>query len=114
MSENQRPGAPGKQKNKPTNQRSLTAAEQRRLSTGTSDAQPYLPKPQRRAIKLDRISPADLRIMNPQFFCDDCSHYSPSQNRCTMGYRAQHTRAEQMALYNLTGKMALCRFLEID
>ena len=102
MNENQRPGAPG------------TKIEKYRQSSGTTEHQPYLPKPQRRAIKLDRIHPTDLRTMNPQFFCDDCSHYSQSKNRCTMGYRAQHTRAEQMAIYNLTGKMALCRFLEID
>jgi hypothetical protein len=31
-----------------------------------------------------------------------------------MGYRAQHGREEQLRLYALTGKMAFCRFLEID
>ncbi len=75
---------------------------------------PYHPKKPRRSIKLDRISPTDLRTMNPQLFCDDCSHYSPTNQICTIGFRAQHTRQEQMAIYNLTGKMALCRFLEID
>lgn len=74
----------------------------------------YHPRRPRRSIKLDRIHPTDLRKFKPTFFCDDCSHYDRGNRYCTMGYRPQHTRDEQMALYNLTGKMALCRFLEID
>lgn len=75
---------------------------------------PYLPRRQRKSIKLDRVNPRDLSKFDVRFFCDDCSHFSSSEKRCTMGYVAQHTREEQMALYNLTGMMALCRFMEID
>lgn len=74
----------------------------------------YHPKKQRKGIKLDRIHPSDLVKYNPQFFCDNCSHYNSSEQKCTIGYRAQHTRAEQMARYHVSGTMALCRFLEID
>ena len=81
---------------------------------GSKTSAPYHPRRPRRSIKLDRISPTDLRVLNPQLFCDDCSHYSRTNQSCTMGYRAQHTRVEQMAIYAVTGKMALCRFLEID
>lgn len=74
----------------------------------------YHPKRQRRHIKLDRVNPQDLAKYNVRFFCDDCSHYDQTHRLCTMGYVAQHTRERQMALYNLTGQMAFCRFLEID
>jgi hypothetical protein len=74
----------------------------------------YLPKPSRRSIKLDTISSHDFNRLELRFFCDDCSHYAPSQRQCTLGYRARHTRAEQKDLFELTGKMALCRAIEID
>lgn len=74
----------------------------------------YLPKKHRRGIKLDSVKASDLRIYDPRFFCDDCSHFDSRARQCTIGYRAQHTRAEQMVLYVLSGKMALCRMIEID
>jgi hypothetical protein len=74
----------------------------------------YLPKPQRRAIVLDTVQAADLRRFDLRIFCDDCSHFSASKGLCTFGYPARHTRSEQTAHYNLTGKMALCRAIEID
>ena len=75
---------------------------------------PYLPRQQRRSIKLDRVHPADLRSFDARIFCEDCSHFSSEQYACTIGYRAQHTRAEQLELYERTGKIAFCRALEID
>lgn len=84
-------------------------------SSPSSEGRPsYHPRRPRRSIKLDRIHPGDLAKYDVAFFCDQCSHYDGTNNYCTMGYRPQHTRQEQMALYNLSGKMALCRFLEID
>jgi hypothetical protein len=77
-------------------------------------ARPYHPKRPRRSIKLDRIHPRDLRIYQPAFFCEQCSHFDSPNGACTVGYRALHTKKEQMALYEITGMMALCRFLEID
>ena len=74
----------------------------------------YQPRRPRRSIKLERIEAADLRRLKPALFCDDCSHFDSANASCTMGYRAQHTRSKQMAIYELTGKMALCRFIEID
>lgn len=72
------------------------------------------PKRLRKSIKIDRIHPVDFNRYELRFFCEDCSHYSASNQTCTMGYRAQHTRAEQLANYKLMGGMAQCRFLEID
>ena len=74
----------------------------------------YLPKPSPRSIALDKVHPRDFNHLDLRFFCDDCSHYSTRESICTLGYRAQHTRAEQSKVYELTGKMALCRALEID
>lgn len=68
----------------------------------------------RRSIRLDAVHPRDMNNVDVRFFCDDCSHYSLTKKHCTIGFRAQHTRDEQMKIYNLTGKIALCRFIEID
>ncbi len=75
---------------------------------------PYQPNRKRRSIRLDRVQARDLRVYDVRFFCDQCSHYSPSTQTCTMGYVAQHTLESQMKLYDLTGMMAFCRFMEID
>jgi hypothetical protein len=77
-------------------------------------SRPYLPKRQHKSIKLDRVQAADLRRYDVRFFCDQCSHYSPSGQVCTMGYQPQHTSELQLKLYDLTGMMAFCRFMEID
>jgi len=79
-----------------------------------ANTRPYQPKRQRRSIKLDRVNPQDFARIKMRFFCDDCSHYSPSQKICTMGYIPQHTVDAQLEQYNRTGMMAFCRFIEID
>ena len=68
----------------------------------------------RRSIRLDSVHPRDMNHVDLRFFCDDCSHYSLTKKHCTIGFRAQHTREGQMKIYNLTGKIALGRFIEID
>ena len=77
-------------------------------------SRPYLPKRQNKSIKLDRVQASDLSHFDVRFFCDQCSHYSATDNVCTMGYVPQHTKALQLKLYDLTGMMAFCRFMEID
>ncbi len=68
----------------------------------------------RPSMKLDRVNPYDLRIRGQIFACEQCSHYSPSNNACTMGFEPQFRMAKQMKRYELTGFMAFCRFQEID
>ncbi len=68
----------------------------------------------RRSIFLDRIHPQDFQKMNFMFACEQCSHFDGVQIICTMGYRPQHRLADQIKKYELTGKMPLCRFMEID
>ena len=75
----------------------------------------------RKSVKEDTIHPADyLKYVLPVngpiggFFCDVCSHYSRGQKLCTLGYKPIHTVQEQSARYEITGRIALCRFIEID
>lgn len=74
----------------------------------------YQSRRPRKSIKLDRVDPRDFRRFQMIFACEDCSHFDASGASCTIGYRPQHRREEQLALYERTGKMAFCRFLEID
>jgi hypothetical protein len=78
------------------------------------DGRPYLIHRKSRPIRVDQVHPTDLRLYDGRFFCEDCSHYASSTDKCTLGYRAQHKRAEQMAIYERTGGIVFCRALEID
>jgi len=84
------------------------------IKNSAPQARSYQPKRHRRRIKLDRVQASDLAGFEVRFFCDNCSHFSSTKKICTMGYVAQHTEKEQMEIYQLTGHMAFCRFLEID
>ncbi len=68
----------------------------------------------RKSIFLDRVHPEDFFKYNFIFCCEQCSHFDAPKVICTMGYKPQHQRKDQLAKYNLTGKMAFCRFTEID
>lgn len=66
-------------------------------------------------IKTDVINPSDYARFDFRFACEDCSHFALEEQRCTLGYESKWHRKEfQKSSYELTGKMALCRFLEID
>ncbi|HMN67433.1 MAG TPA: hypothetical protein PKC28_02745 [Bdellovibrionales bacterium] len=69
----------------------------------------------RRSLILDPIHPRDYRELKVIFACEDCSHFHHETRECTIGYDAsKHVREEQERLYNLCGKVAFCRFCEID
>ncbi len=71
--------------------------------------------PLRRSIIVDGFHPRDLRELNPIFCCEQCSYFDSKQERCAMGFKTEyHRREAQLKMYNLTGKMALCRSQEID
>jgi hypothetical protein len=68
-----------------------------------------------KSIIIDPIHPKDFREVNIAYCCEQCSYYSPSSQRCAMGFKVEkHQKAQQLKLYHLTGKMALCRSLEVD
>jgi hypothetical protein len=73
------------------------------------------PTSSRRSLILDPVHPADLRTLNLTYCCEQCSHFSPDNEMCTIGYDARlHRQVRQLELYDRTGRMAFCRFMEID
>ncbi len=70
---------------------------------------------QRASIKKDTIHPKEYQRYPLVSSCEDCSHFSERQKACTFGYNsANHLRNRQNHDYEVGGKMAFCRFLEID
>lgn len=73
------------------------------------------PRPARRTLILDPIHPRDYRELTITHYCEQCSHFDPSNQECTIGYDAKnHLKKRQEQNYELYGKVAFCRFLEID
>jgi hypothetical protein len=73
------------------------------------------PKRITQSIKRDGVHPTDYIKYVLLSACEDCSHFDAAAERCTFGYNsAHHRRAQQLKDYEMSGKMALCRFLEID
>lgn len=69
----------------------------------------------RRTMRLDRVSAKDLLAHDVRFSCEDCSHFAPNAKICTLGLpAASYLRETQRKTHEITGHMALCRFLEID
>jgi hypothetical protein len=67
------------------------------------------------SIKKDPIQAADYLRYNLPNACEDCSHFKPSNETCTLGLPTeQHLARNQKKSYELSGKLALCRFLEVD
>lgn len=72
-------------------------------------------QPYRRSMILDKVHPKDLRELKLIYACEDCSYFAPKAKKCAMGFRIEnHLRENQHKLYNLTGRMAICRAQEID
>jgi len=77
----------------------------------------YAPKRNtaRRSPIMDPINPRDYRRMTIIHTCEQCSHFAPAEKECTLGYVAEnHLAATQKRNYELYGKVAFCRFEEID
>ncbi|MEZ0390611.1 MAG: hypothetical protein ACAH59_00245 [Pseudobdellovibrionaceae bacterium] len=73
------------------------------------------PKRLSTSIRFDSVNPTDYLKYDFRFACEDCSHFNSEGGNCTLGYNsAWHRREFQKKSYELSGKMALCRFLEID
>jgi hypothetical protein len=73
------------------------------------------PKRLRPSIKLDVVNPVDFLKYKMPFACEDCSHFDEPNAKCTLEYNsAPHRRERQIRTYLLNGRMAFCRFMEID
>lgn len=73
------------------------------------------PKPLKGSIRRDGINPSDYLRIHHAMACEDCTHFKHSDATCTLGNVTKwHLRAFQEAEYQRTGKVAICRFMEID
>jgi hypothetical protein len=71
--------------------------------------------PYHRSIILDGIHPREFRELQIMYACEDCSYFDSKKKTCAMGFKVEkHMRANQLKLYEMTGKMAMCRSQEID
>lgn len=69
----------------------------------------------KRSIIMDPIHPRDWRTLNIIYCCEQCSHYDKNGRQCTIGYDASlHMKEVQDRAYERMGRIALCRFMEID
>jgi hypothetical protein len=71
--------------------------------------------PTRRTLILDPIHPRDYRELTVIHCCEQCSHFASATQTCTIGYDAfNHVASRQKELYERLGRVAFCRFCEID
>lgn len=66
-------------------------------------------------MKKEAIHPSDYLRYNLPFACEQCSHFKHSHETCTFGLPTElHLERNQKKSYIISGKLALCRFQEID
>lgn len=71
--------------------------------------------PTLRGIILDVVHPSDFLYVPFTYCCEQCSFYCEPDQSCSMGHVTKpHRRDQQLKTYELTGRMAFCRNLEID
>jgi len=76
---------------------------------------PPTPKRLRPSIRLDVVNPSDFLKYDFTYSCEQCTHFCSSSEKCTIGYAVlPHRKEANLKSYYLNGKMAFCRFLEID
>lgn len=73
------------------------------------------PKRIKNSIKKESIPAKDFLYYSIPYACEDCSHFSHTNQVCSLGNQTlAHRREQQLKNYLLSGKMAFCRLLEID
>lgn len=85
--------------------------------SGTIKTHKRTPTPKRipPSIRFDVVNPTDYQKYDFRVACEDCVHFNFENSQCTLGYPTKwHRRDFQKYSYELSGKMALCRFMEID
>ena len=88
---------------------------------GMANPKGKTPKHLRASIRHDPVHPVDYLKYRFLSACEDCTHFANHTNDstdtevCTLGYNSKpHRRSVQVKSYELSGKMALCRFIEVD
>ncbi len=73
------------------------------------------PKRINQSIKRDTVSAHDYNAYDHRWSCDECTHFNSAAETCTLGYETSHHRlAEQKRSFEISGKIAFCRFHELD
>ena len=64
---------------------------------------------------MDPVKASDFLNLNIVYACEQCTYFSEEKKTCAMGFNtALHLKKNQDELYNRTGRLAICRFQEID
>ncbi len=72
-------------------------------------------KSSRKGIIYDKVNPSDFLKLDITYACEQCTHFDLEEKACTFGYNANyHMRAPQLESFSVSGRMAFCRFSEID
>ncbi len=73
------------------------------------------PKRPKQSIKHDAVAAKDILKYKFMHSCEYCSHWNPKNGLCTLGYKNDSHRLEyNLHSFEISGRMSLCRFLEID
>jgi hypothetical protein len=79
------------------------------------ELKPPTPKRLRQSIRFDTVNPSDYLKYRFPICCEECTHFNSETGACTIGYEPKwHRRDFQIKSCELSGKIALCRFMEID
>lgn len=74
----------------------------------------FIKKSSRSVIK-DPVKAKDFNQLNIIFACEQCSYFQPHNGLCNLGFpNGVHKRKAQMKNYNMSGRLAFCRYSEID
>lgn len=64
---------------------------------------------------LDPVNPTDFLRLNITYCCEQCAHFCHEKISCTFGFEVEpHLKVNQLRTYEMSGRLAFCRFLEID
>ncbi len=86
-----------------------------RIQKTLTKPKPKSPKRIGSSLKKEAINAHDYIGYNLPYSCEQCSHFKASNESCTFGLPTEaHLERNQKKSYNLGGKIALCRFQEID
>ena len=68
-----------------------------------------------KSIIKDKVKASDYNNLNLIYHCEQCSYFEPDSGKCNLGFaNTHHLKVTQDRYFNLGGRMAFCRFLEID
>ncbi|MCB0368902.1 MAG: hypothetical protein KDD45_05480 [Bdellovibrionales bacterium] len=73
------------------------------------------PKRLTQSIKKDYVKASDYLNYAHRWSCEECTHFNIEDNKCTLAYNSvHHVKKQQIKDFELGGRIAFCRFHEID